>query len=129
MEDSTPLRSQTESVINETFNTEFGVIDQIIVQRKNGEDFKTLTVLNSTDFAEKINSSLVGDTDQPESDPDYYVTFKTSESMKEYSKDQSIAEMSYYQSLNIMCYEENCVELNNGVHEWIDDELNGKDDS
>jgi hypothetical protein len=100
--DPSPLKSNIEVKINELFDTKFGVIDQVYIH--SGE--KTLTVLNPDEFlgylegAEKVESE--------ENSSQMSITLKTSDGMKEYSKEQTSEKLSFDPNQNVICNEESC---------------------
>lgn len=100
--DPSPLKSNLEIKINEMFGTKFGVIDQVYIH--SGE--KTLTVLNPDEFlrylegAEKVAAE--------ENPSQMSITLKTSEGMKEYSKEQTSEKLSFDPDQNVICNEESC---------------------
>jgi hypothetical protein len=111
--DPSPLKSNTEVKINELFGTKFGVVDQIYIH--SGE--KTLTVLNPDEFlsyleeAEKVSGK--------ENPSQMSITLKTSEEMKEYSKEQTLEKLSFNPNQNVICNEESCYKASEEFTELI----------
>jgi hypothetical protein len=100
--DASPLKSNIEVKINELFDTKFGVIDQVYIQ--SGE--KTLTVLNPVEFLRYLEGAekVAGE----EIPSQMSITLKTSEGMKEYSKEQTSEKLSFDPNQNVICNEESC---------------------
>lgn len=99
--DSSPLVSNIEVQINQTFGTKFGFIDQVIVKdlKKN----ETVSVLNPELFSnslgamEKITENRLL--------PNYSFHIKTAEENEEYSRKQTRATLLYSAEKEIICTE------------------------
>lgn len=100
--DPSPLKSNIEVKINELFGTKFGVIDQVYIH--SGE--KTLTVLNPDEFLRYLEGAekVAGE----ENPSQMSITLKTSEGMKEYSKEQTSEKLSFNPDQNVICNEVSC---------------------
>jgi hypothetical protein len=115
--DPSPLRSNIEVQINQAFDTEFGMIDQVIVIDLNKDE--TLTVLNPELFSNslgkmkkiKINKLV----------PDYSFHLKTSQDNEEYSKQQINATLLYSSEKEIICTENKkvCYETSESLRTFL----------
>ena len=111
--DPTPLKSNIEVQINELFGTEFGVIDQVIIQ--SGE--QTLTVLNPEEFLTYLdNAEKITGKEEPK---DITITLKTSKGMKEYSKEQSTEQLSFDPGENTLCNDRTCYKVSAKLTSFI----------
>jgi hypothetical protein len=100
--DPSPLKSNIEVKINELFGTKFGVIDQVYIH--SGE--KTLTVMNPEELLRYLEGAekVAGE----ENPSQMSIILKTSEGMKEYSKEQTSEKLSFDPIQNVICNEDSC---------------------
>ncbi|GAM15261.1 hypothetical protein SAMD00020551_3417 [Mesobacillus selenatarsenatis SF-1] len=112
--DPSPLKSDIEVKINELFGTKFGLLDQVYIQSEG----KTLTVLNPSEFlgylegaektaGEEITGAIV-------------IVLKTSSEMKEYSKEQTIEELSFVTDNKLICNEDYCYKTSKELADLIE---------
>ncbi|KUP07563.1 hypothetical protein Q75_04850 [Bacillus coahuilensis p1.1.43] len=107
-----PLKSNTEVVINESFGTHFDLVDTVKVEQKVGVDnYETTTILNPSNMVEYLEGATAYDETLTGIEFDYIFTFLTSESMREYNHRQQEASIKFSQSKNILCYERTCLKL------------------
>ena len=111
--DPSPLKSNIEAELNELFGTDFGVIDQVYIH--SGE--KTLTILNPEAFLTYLNGAekVSGEENQQP----ITITLKTSEGMKEYSKEQTSEKLSFNPDQQILCNEKSCYKVSKKLAELI----------
>ncbi|RSD29600.1 hypothetical protein [Mesobacillus subterraneus] len=112
--DPSPLKSDTEVKINQLFGTKFGLVDQIYI--KAGD--KTLTVMNPVELL-----AFLEDAEQVKAEEkpgDIKIILKTSEGMKEYSKEQTSEELSFDTEQDVLCNENLCYKLGESFSEMIE---------
>jgi hypothetical protein len=100
--DPSPLKSDIEVKINELFGTKFGLLDQVYIQSEG----KSLTVLNPREFLGYLEGAEK--TAGEEIPGAIAIVLKTSSGMKEYSKEQTIEELSFDTDKNLICNEDFC---------------------
>lgn len=111
--DPSPLKSDIEVKINELFGTEFGIVDQVYI---NFGD-KNLTVINPKELL-----SYIKDTEKVTSGEENHtisIILKTSDSMKEYSKEQTSEELSYNLDQKVLCNENSCYKVSEELNKLI----------
>lgn len=111
--DPSPLKSDIEVKINELFGTEFGIVDQVYI---NSGD-KNLTVISPKELL-----SYITDTKKvpgAEDNQAISITLKTSDSMKEYSKEQTSEKLSYNPDQQVLCNENSCYKVSKELNKLI----------
>lgn len=101
--DPSPLKSDIEVTINECFGTNFGLVDQVSIHSND----EVLTVMNPREFinflvdSEKVNGK--------ETKGDITIILKTSKGNQQFSKEQSVENLSYHD--NLLCNDQNCYKM------------------
>ncbi|MBT2694252.1 hypothetical protein [Bacillus sp. ISL-55] len=112
--DPSPLKSDIEVKINELFGTKFGLLDQVYIQSEG----KSLTVLNPREFLGYLEGAEK--TAGKEISGPIAIVLKTSSGMKEYSKEQTIEELSFDPDKNMICNEDICYKTSVELADLID---------
>lgn len=117
--DPSPLRSNVEVQINQTFGTKFGLIDQLII--KNLKKNEIVAVLNPEHFSnslgkmKKVKGRLLK--------PNYAIYLKTSKESEAYSKEQTEATLLYDSEKELICTENKklCYETSDSLRTFLID--------
>ncbi len=103
--DPSPIRSSVEVKYNELFGTKFGVIDQVYIN--SGEN--VLTVMGAEEFLSYLDDvKKVKGKEGKKGKGNIIISLKTSDGMKEYSKEQTTEALSYDSIKNVLCNNEEC---------------------
>ncbi|MCM3574724.1 hypothetical protein M3172_16120 [Mesobacillus subterraneus] len=111
--DPSPIKSDIEVRYNELFGTKFGVVDQVYISSEG----KQLAFLGSKEFLGYLED--VEEVGLDKYNKDLTITLKTSDEMKEYSKEQTSAELYYDIDKNILCSDKSCYKVSRQFEEQI----------
>lgn len=109
--DPSPIRSDIEVRYNKLFGTKFGVIDQVYFY--SGE--KKLDFIAAAEFLGYLEN--LKEIEKEEIDKDITILLKTSDGMKEYSKEQTSAKLYYDQQKHIVCSAKSCYKVPDSLAE------------
>jgi hypothetical protein len=119
---ASPLKSETELVVNETFGTNFDYLDMIDVQRKiAGEEYELVTRLEPTEMVEFLKGLQPIEVPSNLENADYRFLLYTSEEGKEYNKKQTEAILYYSPDASALCNETKCIEVGNDLRKYYEE--------
>lgn len=111
--DPSPLKSDIEVKINHLFGTDFGVVDQVYINSGN----KNLTVISPKELLSYItDTKKVPGAEENEA---ISIILKTSDSMKQYSNEQTSENLSYNLDQQVLYNEKSCYKVSKELNELI----------
>ena len=119
---ASPLKSEVEVVVNETFGTNFDFLDKIDVQRKIAEEeYKLVTKLEPSKMVEFLKDLQTIEVPSNIENADYQLLLYTSEEGMEYNKKQTEATLYYFPDASSLCYETKCIEVDNDLRKFFEE--------